>query len=88
MRNSGFPVRALSGCEVGYIPIVRRKDEAEHGEYGTKRVILEIYDAMAACGGIADYQIRLKPLPADPLLSSYERATCGRIRVKRKIAVR
>jgi len=27
-------------------PIVKRKDEAEHGEYRTKRVILEIYDAM------------------------------------------
>ena len=25
-------------------PIVRRKDETEHGEYRTKRVILEIYD--------------------------------------------
>ena len=29
-------------------PIVRRKDEAEYGEYDTKRVILEIYDEMAA----------------------------------------
>ena len=28
-------------------PIVRRKDEAKYGEYRTKRVILEIYDAMA-----------------------------------------
>ncbi|NED65014.1 hypothetical protein G3I15_29215 [Streptomyces sp. SID10244] len=27
-------------------PIVKRKDEAEFGEYRTKRVILEIYDAM------------------------------------------
>jgi hypothetical protein len=27
-------------------PIVRRKDEAMHGEYRTKRVILEIYDQM------------------------------------------
>ena len=27
-------------------PIVKRKDEAAHGEYCTKRVILEIYDAM------------------------------------------
>lgn len=38
-------------CEVGYIrkafPIVKRKDEQKHGEYRTKRVILEIYDAMA-----------------------------------------
>ncbi len=28
-------------------PIVKRKDIAEHGEYRTKRLILEIYDAMA-----------------------------------------
>ncbi len=27
-------------------PIVRRKDEERFGEYRTKRVILEIYDAM------------------------------------------
>ncbi len=28
-------------------PIVRRNDEKEHGEYRTKRVILELYDAFA-----------------------------------------
>jgi hypothetical protein len=28
-------------------PIVKRKDEATHGEYRTKSVILEIYDQMA-----------------------------------------
>ena len=27
-------------------PLVERKDEAAHGEYRTKRVILEIYDEM------------------------------------------
>ena len=26
--------------------IVKRKDEEQHGEYRTKQVILEIYDAM------------------------------------------
>jgi hypothetical protein len=31
---------------MGTFPIVKRKDEAAHGEYRTKRVILEIYDAM------------------------------------------
>lgn len=38
--------------DVDYImdtfPIVRKHDEAEHGEYRTKRLILENYDAMAA----------------------------------------
>jgi hypothetical protein len=28
-------------------PIVKRKDEAAYGEYRTKRLILESYDAMA-----------------------------------------
>ena len=47
-------------------PIVRKNDEKEHGEYRTKRVILEIYDAMAAAerAGRA-YRTRLNPLPAD-----------------------
>lgn len=56
---------------VGYImetfPIVKRKDEEKWGEYRTKRVILEIYDAIAAAmrTGIP-YQTRLDPPPADP----------------------
>jgi len=48
-------------------PIVKRKDEAEHGSYRTKEVILEIYDAMAEAirTGIP-YQTKLNPPPADP----------------------
>lgn len=48
-------------------PIVKRKDAAIYGEYRTKRVILEIYDAMQQavdCG--QPYQTRLDPPPADP----------------------
>ncbi len=45
-------------------PIVRQKDEKRYGEYRTKRVILEIYEAMA--GGLEHYQTRLDPPPADP----------------------
>jgi hypothetical protein len=48
-------------------PIVKRKDEAKwNGDYRTKRVILEIYDAMAEAArtGIP-YQTRLDPPPAD-----------------------
>ena len=58
--------------------IVCRKDEEKHGEYRTKRVILEIYDEMAAV--IAEneaavaagrlptpcYQTRLNPAPGPP----------------------
>lgn len=49
-------------------PIVRRKDEEKYGgDYRTKRVILEIYDALAESirTGTA-YQTRLDPPPADP----------------------
>ncbi len=48
-------------------PIVRRKDEAHDGEYRTKRVILECYDAMAdaAAAGV-EYATVLDPPPADP----------------------
>jgi hypothetical protein len=31
---------------LGQFPIVKRKDEAEFGEYRTKRLILETYDAI------------------------------------------
>ncbi len=48
-------------------PIVRHKDEEKWGEYRTKRVILEIYDAMAdAIRTGQPYQTRLDPPPADP----------------------
>jgi type I restriction-modification system DNA methylase subunit len=48
-------------------PIVRRKEEAKFGEYRSKRVVLEIYDAMAAAIRTgAAYQTRLDPPPADP----------------------
>ena len=47
-------------------PIVRRKDEEKHGEYRTKRVILEIYDEMQqAIRTGRPCQTRLNPLPAD-----------------------
>jgi hypothetical protein len=48
-------------------PIVKRKDEQKHGEYRTKRVILEIYDAMQeAIRTGQPYQTCLDPPPADP----------------------
>jgi hypothetical protein len=47
-----FHLYDLDRDETDYIldtfPIVRRKDEAAHGEYRTKRLILERYDAMAS----------------------------------------
>jgi hypothetical protein len=50
----------------GTFPIVKRKDEAAHGEYRTKRVILEIYDEMQqAMDRGQPYQTRLDPPAAD-----------------------
>ena len=48
-------------------PIVRHKDEKEHGEYRTKRVVLEVYDAIqeAKVGG-SRFPTRLNPPPAHP----------------------
>jgi hypothetical protein len=46
-----FRLYGIERDDVDYImetfPIVKRKDIAEHGEYRTKQMILEIYDAMA-----------------------------------------
>lgn len=46
-----FHLYGIERDDVDYImetfPIVKRKDIAEYGEYRTKRLILEIYDAMA-----------------------------------------
>ena len=66
-----FHLYGIERDDVDYImetfPIVKRKDVAKHGEYRTKRVILEIYDEMAAAmrTGVP-YQTRLDPPPADP----------------------
>jgi len=48
-------------------PIVRRKDEQMFGEYRTKRMVLEIYNAMTESQGSGvPYQTVLNPPPADP----------------------
>ena len=69
-----FVARSLFGLDssqIDYImetfPIVRKNDEKAHGEYRTKRVILEIYDQMAEAARTGrPYQTRLDPPPADP----------------------
>ena len=61
-----FHLYGIARDDVDYImetfPIVKRKDEAKHGEYRTKRVILEIYDEMAAA--IAPASLPESPRPA------------------------
>jgi len=47
-------------------PIVRRKDETRFGEYRTKRLILDVYDRMAAAmAGGPPFDTVLDPPPRD-----------------------
>jgi hypothetical protein len=65
--TQAFPTpRAAVAYILDTFPIVKRKDEAKfNGDYRTKRVILEIYDALAtAMQTDQAYQTRLNPAPA------------------------
>ena len=54
-------------CILDTLRIVRGRDEKARGEHRTKRVILEIYDAMQRAMDTGEpYQTRLDPPPADP----------------------
>jgi len=69
-----FHLYGTSRDDADYImetfPIVRKNDEKAHGEYRTKRVILEIFDAMAEASRTGTpYQTRLDPPPADPRMA-------------------
>jgi len=64
-----FHLYGLDRDEVDYVmdtfPVVRRRDQAKHGEYRTKRLILERYDALAAAiAAGTEYQTILDPPPA------------------------
>lgn len=66
-----FHLYGIDRDDAAYIldtfPIVRRKDEAAHGEYRTKRIILDIYDDLALASDTGKpYRTRLDPPPADP----------------------
>jgi hypothetical protein len=65
-----FHLYGIRRNDVDYIletfPIVKRKDEQAHGEYRTKRVILDIYDAMQQATEMGTpYHTRLDPPPAN-----------------------
>jgi hypothetical protein len=73
-----FLLYGLARDDVDYImgtfPIVQRDDEKRHGEYRTKRVILEIYDAIAkAITSGKPYETLLDPPPSDPRTAHAER---------------
>ena len=64
-----FHMYGLEREEVDYImdtfPGVEREDVAAHGEYRTKRTILEMYDELALCRARGyEYRTRLSPPPA------------------------
>jgi len=66
-----FHLYGLERDDVDYVmdtfPIVRRRDEQTYGEYRTKRLILELYDELAAAIATGrPYQTRLDPPPANP----------------------
>lgn len=66
-----FHLYGITRDDVDYImetfPIVKRKDEAAHGEYRTKRVILDIFDAMQeSITSGQPYRTLLSPPPAHP----------------------
>jgi hypothetical protein len=65
-----FHLYGLSHDDADYVmdtfPIVHKNDEKAHGEYRTKRVVLEIYDRIAEAAHTGKtYQTRLDPPPAD-----------------------
>jgi hypothetical protein len=66
---ASFHLYGIGRDDVDYIletfPIVKRKDERAHGEYRTKRVILDIYNAMQqAMETGMPYHTQLDPPPA------------------------
>ncbi|MCP4658341.1 MAG: N-6 DNA methylase, partial [bacterium] len=66
-----FHLYGIERDDVDYImetfPIVKKRDVKKHGDYRTKRMILNIYDAMQRAIETAEpYQTLLDPPPADP----------------------
>jgi hypothetical protein len=66
-----FHLYSLSPDDTAYILdsflTVRKNDKKAHGDYRTKRVILDIYDDMAEAARTGTpYATRLDPAPADP----------------------
>lgn len=74
-REAGWPTlleafpdpRSAVDYILDTFPVVRKNDEKAHGEYRTRRVILEIYDRMAEATRTGEsYRTLLDPPPADP----------------------
>jgi N-6 DNA Methylase len=62
--------------------VLRKYEERDHGEFRTKRIVLEIYDEMAIAKQTGRaYQTRLNPVPADPSCCHPARAAPIRLSV-------
>jgi hypothetical protein len=77
-----FHLYGISHDDADYIletfPIVKKNDEKAHGEYRIKRVVLEIYDAMAeAIRTGKPYETRVNPPPADAQVAHPPRTTAS-----------
>lgn len=74
-----FHLYSIARSDVEFVmdsfPIVQGRDEERHGEYRTKRVILEMYDEMQiAIDTGRPYQTVVDPPPADPRAAHPARA--------------
>lgn len=60
-----FHLYGISPDDAAYVldtfPVLQRSEEREHGEYRTKRVVLETYDALTAAGEGMPYESPLGP---------------------------
>jgi hypothetical protein len=81
-----FHLYGLERDDVDYVMdtfwVVRDRDMTAHGEYRTKRLILEIYDELAeAIATGRPYQTRLDPPPADPRVAHPPRSAPDTVEV-------
>ncbi|MDE0161700.1 MAG: N-6 DNA methylase [Acidimicrobiaceae bacterium] len=78
-----FHLYGVSRADAGYImdtfPIIRRKDEEAHGEFRTKRLVLDRYDAMTAAFEAKHRTLAGTPNGPNPPLDEPSLATYSRL---------
>jgi SOS-response transcriptional repressor LexA len=85
-----FHLYGIGRDDIGHIMdtflITKRKDEALHGEFLTKDLILQCYDAMAKAAATGElYQTILDPPPADPRVAHPARS--GAVEPSRRLSL-
>lgn len=66
IRAEDLRAKLKAFYDAGACPTVKKNDEKKFGEYRTKRLILERYDALAAASRTGNYETPLDPPPAHP----------------------